>query len=67
MSDFKAGLLQSHKSKENEPEISSMIPRSNKFVRRRAQAPGGGLGTAPMLRTGGDNYSDTGGYHWTKT
>ena len=34
MSDFKAGFLQSHKSTENKPEISSMIPRGNKFVRR---------------------------------
>jgi hypothetical protein len=34
MSEFKAGLLQSHKSTENKPETSNMIPRGNKFVRR---------------------------------
>ena len=39
MSELKAELLQSHKSKENEPETSKMIPRGNKFLRRHDLTP----------------------------
>ena len=39
MSELKAELLQSHKSKENEPETSKMIPRGNKFLRRQDLTP----------------------------
>ena len=52
MSELKAGLLQSHKSKENEPETSSMIPRSNKFLRRHDLTPSIRLHIAFMATSG---------------
>ena len=39
MSELKAGLLQPHKSTENELETSTMIPRGNKFLRRHDLTP----------------------------
>ena len=39
MSEFKAELLQSDKLIENEPVISNMIPRGNKFLRRHDLTP----------------------------
>ena len=39
MSELKAGLLQPHKSTENELETSTMLPRGNKFLRRHDLTP----------------------------